>query len=590
MHDGLQPGFLILDTKGREAFLSQCGNFSPAERRIFHRLVAMWAPVIPYNNALAALSSDSVTAKNDLHSLMDKLALVRCGLISTHIHDGERIPLGIILCDADDLAYHSRLLEEGLLDVATDLLKPLPSLQNYRDANIAFPAGLHEVVDFNTLATLHGEKETRESRILLLECGGRGFLLNSSSIRRFVTIALAKLQAVFQNATLLSYFAQRRKQSLMELKSAIEARVPAFWIEFCAEILMARDVLKQQKKVVLDPQFFALAEFMAGFLNAQKEEILKKKKADEERRVDMVAIVENLKSASAFFRSEQEFSELIVSFKQKYPDSFPAFLDEFEKNYLEPQPKKALPVVVHLGKAYIHQENVHPFFLMRLESVGKEFFNVYVRAMEQYIRYRDESESAVFYSQANFEADLAERLRSLDPILFELLQRPNLVAEAIILSIRKHREIKNADDLKSHLAPFFIQDRIVFKTLPQLFGLNLLDIYKLAFLRTSLLRQLIGRITGKHELLLNKFADLAEGFMEAESSPRQPRNETNAPETRPDRQSRESRGKQSRHSSAKPQGAAKKPPAAAPKPVQPKLYSTDEQNNAWRAFQDRILK
>jgi len=576
----MHPAYTLLDSKGRETFLSQTGNFSPNERTIFHKLAQIWSPLISYETVFAIVSAESATARNDINTLMQKMKLARCGILCTQIKEGERVPLGLVLCNQDDEVFYRKLIEEELLDIVGDILKPLPSIQSLANKNITLPQALMVDCSFQNLAVLHAEKEVAVSEILALPCDNQILVLSSDTIKRYITIALAKLQASLQNASLLSMLSQSRNQSLIELKKYLDSKDPGFWIELCKDILSSKELFKQQKKFTLDAQFFVIAEFIHNFLEAQKEELYKKRKAEEERRLDMQSIVEDLRNAPGFFKSEEDFSKLLMGYKERYQDNFPVFKEEFEASFLEAPARKALPTIVHLGRAYIHQANVHPYFLMKLEVIGKELFAVYVKYMEQYIKHRDDSNGTVFYSKDNFETSISDKVKNLDPALYELLQRPNLMAEAIILSVRKHKEIRNPEDIKIHLAPFFHTDRLSFREQSVLFGLNLNQVYKFAYLKLSLFRQIFLKITGKYEDFRKKFSEFSESFSEQETSVSSlERSRAKDSESREDRRAKilaETRA--ANNSGKKPE--SKKLPKLAKK----RSYSAEEQESAWKEF------
>ena len=178
----------------------------------------------------------------------------------------------------------------------------------------------------------------------------------------------------------------------------------------------------------------------------------------------------------------------------------------------------------------------------------------------------------------------------MDPLMHELLQRPNLVAEAIILSSKKHKDPKSTEELKGSLAPFFFADRIRFRDLPVLYGLNILDIFRIAFMKLSIFRQIIMKVSGKYESHQKKFDD----FMESSFSDAsyhgtiQDTGETLAEPIR-----RKPGMTKTKPSISKDKESTRKAIAAAADPQKKKVdknYSRTEQDSAWQNFGKTIKK
>ncbi len=569
--------------------MSQIGNFSPSEREIFHRIVRMWAPSINYQTVLGIISSESVNAKKDIESLMKKLRNGKSGLLMTQVQENERKPYSITLCNPDDFFFYQKVLEEELTDVVASILNPLPSKDILQLKGIEIPSVHITVSDFANLARNHATREPEESAIYELTVEGCTFLISSNNVKRFVTIVLAKLQAVFQNTTLASYIAQLRNQALMELKRQLEGRDPSFWLQFTENLSEHHDVIKQNNKIKLDNQVWPVIGFFKSFLYAQAAESQKRRKADEDRALDMKTILEFMRTANGYFRSEDEFADILVSYKKKYEDNFVEFKKVFETLYLQAPERKSLPVLVHLGRAYIHQDNVHAYFIHNLERIGKDLFAIYIKNMDHYLKRPSEGPASVFYSKDNFDSDIAEQVKVIDPALFELLQRPNLVAEAIILSIKKHRDVKSSDDLKTSLTPFFHPDKIRFRDYHQLFGLNIQDLFKFAWLRLSIIRQIILKISGKYESIKGKFDEFSGSFrMNSDHGTSTRAGSSTKDEKAKRRDEAETRRKRIDASNNKKTSSSKVIATAAPK--KDRNYSNQEKDTAWSAFGKTIKK
>lgn len=590
MNGPIQPDYITFDLKAREALLSQVGSLTPVEREIFHRIIKMWSPEISYHTILNIISSESVTAKNDIELLMRKLRSARMGLLTTTLQEGNSVPHQIILTNPDDYYFYHKLVEEELMEVVYNLVLPLPSKQSLAEKGIIIPPQYLTETSYQMLATLNSQKEAAEHHIFQITAGGPDLYLTSFTIKRFVTVALAKMQAYLQNSNLLSLIAQIKNTALLDIKRQVEARDPGFWTQMTKEIIDNQDTIKQNRKVIVDEQFWSIAYFLNNFLFNQMEETRRRKAEEEEKALDMKAIADQIKAAPTFLVSDESFSEILMSYKNKHPDNFASFKKEFEDRYLQTPERKSLPILVHSSRSYIHQDNVQAFFLVNLDKGGREFFAAYVKLMEQYLKNPAGVMTTAFYSSDNFQNDLKERVKQADPLMHELLQRPNLVAEAIILTSKKNKDVKTSEDLKSSLAPFFYSDRIRFRELTVLYGLNIIDIFQIAFMKLSIFRQIIMKVSGKYESHYKRFDDFIE-YSFNELPNREKIHDTGDTLAEPIRRKPGMVNVKSANQNEKDVTRKKAGRGTTPEIKKvPKNYSRTEQDSAWKNFQKSIKK
>jgi len=501
-----QPSYILYDQKERESFLSQIGIAAPTERELFHKLCKIWSTSMSYPKVLSIANIDSATAKSDIENLMSKLQAQRYGILCTNIVDGQRTPMALVLCNQDDFVFYVRLLDEMLMEVISTITSPMPNEVILNQRGITIPKDYIKEVDFTALATSYSNKAEAESEIFCIEALPQNKLyIVSSQIKRYLTVCLAKLQVYFQNPNLLATIAQFKNTSLMELKKHLESRDTAFWAEICSLIIDRKQELSLIKKFNIDNQIFQLSFFIKEFLKAQTDEIAKNKKAEEDRQADMRFIVEKVRATTGFLMNEKEFAELIIFYKNKYNKDFQLFKDDFDKQFLQTPQGRNLPILVRAGSAYLHMDNISSWFAGLVDRLSRELLGLYIRAMELYIKHSNEPGYEYLYSSSIFEEDIVEKVQSIAPAFWEMLQRPNMVAEAIIYSARKLKSVKGSDELKQILSIYFYTDRIRFKPLSLVFNLNIHDIFRLAFFKLSILRQIFMKISGKFESLKRKF-------------------------------------------------------------------------------------
>ncbi len=590
MNGPVQPDFVTYDAKEREALLSQVGNLTPAERELFHRLSKMWAPEINYNTFFAMVSADSVSAKNDIDSMMRKLRTARLGLMTSSIKDGVRLPLSIVISNPDDYYFYHKVVEEELMEVVADISLPLPSQQGLTEKNINLPPQFITLTEFKDLADLYNQKEVKDHMIIRVDVRNVQLLMTSQTIKRFMTVALAKFKTYLQNSNFLSFLAQLKNMSLVDLKKNIDSHEPQFLVQLTKEISEHQDEIRQNRKINVDDAFWAVIMFLHHFLTNQIEETKRRKAAEEERALDMRSIAEQIKAEPLFLMTEDKFIELLLSYKKKYDKGFMDFKKDFEDKYLQAPERKALPTLVHLSRYYLHQDNLHAFFLLSLEKNSKELIGVYVHLMERYIKNPANSVITAFYTPDNFQNDIADHIKELDHLMHALLQRPSMVAEGIILSIRKHKETKTAEELKIALGPFFLGDRLQFRENSVLFDLNIITIFKLAFLKLSIIRQLVLKISGKFESLYKKFDEFVETTFSDEILREKKLKKADDSEERLGHGERKQSDPEDGATRRKRlSGGSSKESAPSPPPV-PKKYSKDERDGAWQNFGKTLKK
>lgn len=609
----VQPGFVTYDEKEREAFLSQVGNFTPVERSIFHKLCRVWEPLISFNRFSSMINRDTANANAELMRLMAKLSKSRMGIISTIIHDGTRESKGIIVCEPGEQIFYSYLLDEELLDVFENVLLPMPTKSVLEDKNIIIPDEYITPSDFKTIASMYVNKQLQGTEIFSLALGnepGDSLLFTRNAIKRLLTIHIAKTRGYFQSSNFLALMGSVMQMSLTELRSKLSAKNPEFWKSLGIAILEHRADLQAQRKVKLPDDLFPVSSFLKEFLNAQIEVARERKKQSEERKQDMKALEEIISKSESLMVAEGLFESHLDAMREKYGDEFTSFRREFEDTYLKPESHKNLPTILKIEGNYIHEDNIKPLFLQRVEKLGKELYRTYLPLMSKYIRSNRSDLASIFNSTGTFEHDIHERVKDMDVLLASLLTKPSTVAEAFIQNSRQVKELKDVEEMKSVLVGFFYPERIQFKELQVIFNLGIKDIYMHAFLNFGILRQLILRITGRHESFQKKFGDqmqsiyrrmvneaaLPEHYSPQRKSARQERNlmgtsaGSRAFGSRSTAARKLSNGRSSGKNAASGGRTTGKSGSQAEVIQKKRLYSRQEQDSAWSEFSKSIKK
>ncbi|AHC15605.1 hypothetical protein L21SP2_2244 [Salinispira pacifica] len=547
--------------------------------------------------------------------LMAKLSKSRMGIISTAIHQGERESQGIIVCEPGEQIFYSYLLDEELLDVFENVLLPMPTKSVLEEKNIIIPNEYVTPSDFKTIAGIYVNKQLQGTEIFSLELGNEQndqLIFTRNAIKRLLTIHIAKMRGYFQSSNFLALMGSVMEMSLTELRSKVSARNPEFWKTLGSGILEHQADLRAQRKVKLPDDLFPVSKFLMEFLQAQIEVAKERKKQAEERKQDMKTLEEIISKSDSLMVAEELFESHLDAMREKYADQFTSFRREFEEAYLQPESHKNLPTILKIEGHYVHENNIKPLFLQRVEKLGKELYRIYLPLMSKYIRSNRSDLASIFNSTGTFEHDIQERVRQMDSLLASLLTKPSTVAEAFIQNSRLVKELKDVEEMKSVLVGFFYPERIQFKELQIIFNLGIKDIYMHAFLNFGILRQLILRITGRHESFQKKFGDqmqsiyrrmVNEAALPEHYSPQRKRAREDrafragADGSRGPRSSSQrklSTGRQggsasgsSSRSKAKVSGKV----SGKPEIIQKKrLYSRQEQDSAWSEFSKSIKK
>jgi len=514
-------------------------------------------------------------------------------LVTTSLKEGKRESEYIILCDRDDPRFYQRLIEEEIYDVLEEPTMLLPTFERLLEKGYPLPREYTIELDFASLANLISqsqEKRCPENGIYMIPLDSASYLFTKRSVRRFASAALYKAQTIFQNSNLLAAAAALLGTSLVETKKNIGAKQLPFWLGLTEKSLSHRKQLENHRKLSIPPEFFSLMAYLHQLFVEQEKLIETQQKAEQERKLDLQTIAETIKSVPGMVMTKEQFGVGFQKFKEKYGEDYESFREEFEEKFMTGQGKTGLSMVLSFESGIVHSENIYTLFVSKVNGVSEVLQKIYISLMTVYVRRGGQMGDPVFSTPEAFAADIGEKIKIEDPILYDLLQKPQAVAEAIISSSRKSNKLKSVEDMRLLLASFFYPDQIKFKDLSIICGIDLRDIYKHAFMRLSILRQIIMRITGKHESFNRQFAEQVQRtYGNVEKSLSDARAETSMiPE--PGKKSSRVRDRQSQ---VRGDGRIVKKqlkPLADSAPVKPKEYSQAERESAWSQFSKSVKK
>lgn len=583
-----QPQFVALDTKHREVYLSQLGNFSPTERDIFHKICQNWQEQIPYdqfNRHIASLGNGSTS---ELASLMKKLRRERAGLITTAMEEGQRVRRGIVVTEPHAREFYIWLAEELFVDMLETITAPLPLESLVTGEYGAIPPEAVVRTGFDGLGPFL-QDESEEQHLLAVPVPRQDhLLLPSKRLRMFVNLAILKMRYYLGSTNLLGALARMQDTSLIHLKQGCAGKDVNFWIALTGTVEDKSRELEALRTSGVDSTFFTIAYALKRILTVQVQEAQERKRFQEEKNLDQEALVMAVHEAPGHFMAPDQFERLLEGQKEKYGDGFQEFRDEFLTRFVRSQKAKTLPHIVMVNERYIHRDHVYPRFLDEFRYVDAEVRPVMVHRMERNLRGGNRQNDTTFASLSRFDEAILEEVKVLSPMVHDLYQRPAILAEAVIHHLKQNKLVKSADELRERLSLYF--DSTTMKPLRphQWFAIRLPEIFERAFSKLPVWKRVWIRITGKYESYRSAFIGRSVG--EPVEPSRRPSGDDPRGGRRPSgaapagkQRSEATRGK----SGKAPAGGSAK---LAKGPQRPRGYNPRQVESAWEQFSSTIKK
>ncbi|MEW5815353.1 MAG: hypothetical protein AB1798_08185 [Spirochaetota bacterium] len=599
--DEQTPDYIKFETKARDQFLSQIGNFTPGQRTLFHRLCTYWTPEIDYKKFISSHTSDIKNAEAELEKVMSRLKAVRLGLITTRVSEGERKKEKILLTPQDDFRFYYHRLGEEYEELNQSISNPFPTKKTLGEKNIHIPALFSSVLSPDNLHKYFIDEQTASQSIFSINVSTDDpVIVPSNKLQALINIAVRKIRYVLKNQEALNLTAKIKNTTLAKINQIISSSDPLFWLDIAKTIAGNAESYEALRRVSIDHSFYQSAEILLHYVTNQLNENKKRNEEEKQKREDMKLLASRIKVQADIALTQMTFDSLAEEFKSRYEGGFQKFKDEFFEQFIKPREKTSLPVIVFVNKYYIHRDNLYPFFLNRLGHLKSFLQNEYQEIMKYIIRTNNKEELTLFYSQENFQEDIEGKVKKNDPFISYLFQNPRLLAELILYGTKQADKNRSIDELKEYLWKYFKYDTMLLKNLAEIFELETGILFDKAFSELSLLKQLILKFTGRYEMLRERYTSLAqlgrEGkgknkaqpLQKKETSKKQPfspavTRKTTTPKPQP--------GKR-KTIPLKPAAASggEREKIAPGKPLMKttKKYSRREQEEAWRKFKKSI--
>lgn len=501
----MQPYFVTYDTKQREEFLSQNGNFSPTERDAFHKICQNWQERIPYNRFVGLLNRGEGATTADLHSLMHKLRSSGLGLLRTTVNEGQRTRDAIIVTEQFSERFTSELLDELFNDMLESIANPVPLLSAVQESYTNFSPTVLTFISSDKLLQEYTNTEQPETPLAVQSLEGDRILVTRGKLRPFITVAMLKMRYYLNNTSLLEVIAKLLDTSLISLKQQIAGKEPSAWLSVTKTVVDKKKEIDNHRTVHVDIHFFHAAWFLRRLLESQIAEAEQRKKDAENRQLDLEAVAMAIKESSEGWMGQDELSRTLEGLRSKYEDDFETLQDDFYERYVQAHGKNSLPKIVSVDGKYIHRDRVFPLFLSLFREAETDLRLTFTARMEAQLRSGNAGGDTTFVDLDNFDAAILDEIRRQTPLLAALIEKPAILAEGMIHHAKQNKLVKDVNELKQRLSIYFDPDTMKPLPLHEWFNLRLLGIFETAFEKLPILKRIWIRLTGKYESFRSRY-------------------------------------------------------------------------------------
>ena len=599
------PAYISGTTRDRDQILSQIGGFSHDERRLFHLLCAMWQPEIPYARALARAEREDPRLPLALSSLMNKLQHGHIGLVLTTTQGGTTQPRALLLAAEGSALFYTKLVEEQWQQLLAEPGRQLPNRGVLAEHQSEPPQTVCRPVSIDAFSSLTVEPNSTEHYVAVLELPpAQELLIASTGAALVIPAVLRKLRRCLDNTNLVNLIARFNKTNLNDVKRRIDSSDASAWRAVVDALLEHRDDL-EQSSITLAEDLFDAAAVMQSYIRARIEQRRRQQLSDQQQAELANEIEARAQEVGGRVLTLQDLKALIQQRAQGADVEARRLRESLWKRLTEPPAGRQLPRVVTLTETALHRDHVYLVLLQRISHLADIIRKEYVREMQLLLQTSDRDHYIFFYSFENWEADIAQRVTARDPLVTELLQQPELVAEAVVRTCRTRLHISDPREIKRNLEVLFEHGGVTPRPYSHLLGLDLTAIFEVAFARLGVLKQFILRLSGRLDLMRQRFFEVSaqagkpgrsggrsriEDLLDQlERGVSEPADQANASAARPSVGSsggtrKPGDGSDPRWGGMGPRGRRKQPQTVS------RRYSKKQQESAWQEFERNVHK
>lgn len=496
-----QPDYVSFEPRGRDEVLSQIGSFAPNERAIFQRLCDGWSPRIDVDRFLSSAQTSAEQERSALERLMAKLRAAEIGVLTTRAGRSGREPHQIVLTRRGSLDYWVAVLEEAIARLIQTGFHLLPSEQRLKESR-ALPPDYHVVeADSSHLITPQGDSGETSVIYRIRLMGSFRILFTTTTAAELLTQAVSVLKRDLAERGIVEELARLKDTSISEIRRRMESKAPDVWLDLTKTLVKQRSTVAFRKNFDETDEVFQLAYLVMIFVDARIGAAKEQQKHEHLVTEELESLAEKVRAAGTTPLTQEEFSTLVEDAQTKLGPAAAAFASRLSQEFLRPRPRRKLPPILYIHGVYVHAACVAQLFEQSRTRMSAHLSREYTELMEAFLRGRTPEIAEIFGSRDMLNEDIERRVNRQLPLFGELVARPQVVAEAIIHDAKQRREVISTEELKALLAEFFNVESSELKPLCELLGLSIVGIYDEAFARTSVFRQILLRLSGRHESL-----------------------------------------------------------------------------------------
>ena len=291
----------------------------------------------------------------------------------------------------------------------------------------------------------------------------------------------------------------------MELKQRLSEKSPDFWLDLTRSVVQERSTIAFRKNIEQNDEFFQAAFLIMSFTDAQMGAAKARKENDTQVEKELNVLVDAVEKVPGGRMAPDDFSLLVEQGEERLKNAANEFKRRMTNETMTPRPRRRLPIVVNLPSAYIHRNRVRGVFETARSLAAERLREEYTDILEAFLRGRAPDVGELFASREDLEHHIQTRTERQDPVLGELLSRPQLLAEAVIRDAKLRRDGIEKDELKEILSVYFNIASSELLPVTELLDLDLVAMFDAAFGRLNVFRQLILRLSGRHESLRRSY-------------------------------------------------------------------------------------
>jgi hypothetical protein len=492
------PSYAYYSESEQEAFLSQLGTFTPAQRTLFHALCEFGKGEVPYKPFAERMSLQVRNVHSELEELVRKLSHHKIALFYFS-YDGEtRRKQSIILTEQGSECFYRYALININHDIGSRGAPTMPFESTIEQEGLALPEHSFSTVEKEVFSKSYIEKTFKTPKIIayILSGGEKVFFL-SDRLNAFIQLCIEVVRDGTDYGDILSDLARFKNTSLTSFKASLATRAPLTWLDIARTILEYRKSITSQKEAKIRKGWFQAAEILYNYLNNEVEDARKRKKEEQEIETDLKAVHMQLKNKYRTPITQEQMNALLAKLKEKYGAEFPDIKNRFFDEYTKFKEKTQLPPVLFLTEHYIHRDHLFRYAAFRFEEISEELEKEYIQMMAGILKTNNRENNLTFHTVMNFEEDIERNIRQRDKLIAELLERPRIFAESIIHTAKREYKISDIEQVRPVLEQYFQPETMQFRLYAEVLHLNIFNIFKQAFLSLSVMRQFWMKLTGK---------------------------------------------------------------------------------------------